>query len=225
MTPLTSRQFLTLRENAEVLEADGHGEKVLRLADGSILKLFRRKSLLSSSLFCPYAVRFARNAEALEARGIPCPQIIDTYRIPSIARTAVHYRPLPGETLRALLPQQAPEDLAQTCRQLGTFIADLHRQGVYFRSLHLGNVIMTEHSTLGLIDFADMRCNRRPLNRNLRQRNFRHLFRYARDAALLLPAAEEFITGYCEALPAGPRQHFTAYLESLFNAASAARKR
>lgn len=37
-----SQDFLALKAGAEVLEADPHGEKVLRLADGTILKLFRR---------------------------------------------------------------------------------------------------------------------------------------------------------------------------------------
>lgn len=35
--------YLDLVQGAEVLEADGTGDKVLRLRDGSMLKLFRRK--------------------------------------------------------------------------------------------------------------------------------------------------------------------------------------
>ena len=57
--------YLQLRDNAEVLEADGHGDKVLRLRDGSFLKLFRRKRLISSAALFPYAERFARNASEL----------------------------------------------------------------------------------------------------------------------------------------------------------------
>ncbi|WP_228158337.1 hypothetical protein, partial [Acinetobacter baumannii] len=61
--------YLQLRDNAEVLEADGHGDKVLRLRDGSFLKLFRRKRLISSAALFPYAERFARNASELARRG------------------------------------------------------------------------------------------------------------------------------------------------------------
>ena len=47
--------YMVLREGAEVLEVDHCGEKVLRLRDGNILKLFRRKRLISSALWYPYA--------------------------------------------------------------------------------------------------------------------------------------------------------------------------
>ncbi|CAD5107046.1 phosphotransferase [Zestomonas carbonaria] len=218
MTPLTYEQFMSLRENAELLEADHHGEKVLNLTDGSFLKLFRRKRLLSSSLYRPYAVRFARNADALKARYIPCPEIIDTYRINSIERTAVHYWPLPGETLRQCLPQQDSGTLSRTCRRLGAFIAQLHRQGVYFRSLHLGNIVLTDDSELGLIDIADMRCGARALNRNQRKRNFQHLFRYTRDIAMLQPEAIQFAAGYCSDLPPAQKAYFNEYLARLLQA-------
>ena len=46
---LSNDEYLALRANATVLEYDLHGEKVLQLADGSYLKLFRRKRLISSS--------------------------------------------------------------------------------------------------------------------------------------------------------------------------------
>ncbi len=88
--------YLQLRDNAEVLEADGHGDKVLRLRDGSFLKLFRRKRLISSAALFPYAERFARNASELARRGIVCPKVLDVLRIPHIQRDAVHYEPLPG---------------------------------------------------------------------------------------------------------------------------------
>ena len=81
--------YLALRENATVLEADGSGDKVLLLEDGTILKLFRRKRLISSALLFPYAQRFADNIDALKKRGIPCPDVIATYRIASISRDAV----------------------------------------------------------------------------------------------------------------------------------------
>ncbi|GHU11137.1 hypothetical protein FACS1894185_3880 [Betaproteobacteria bacterium] len=35
-----------------------------------------------------------------------CPQVINAYRIATIARDAVHYRPLAGETLRRVIAGQ-----------------------------------------------------------------------------------------------------------------------
>ncbi|MGH8426151.1 MAG: toluene tolerance protein, partial [Pseudomonas fluorescens] len=55
MQALDHTRYLALREGAQVLEADGSGDKVLRLTDGSILKLFRRKRLLTSAAWYPYA--------------------------------------------------------------------------------------------------------------------------------------------------------------------------
>lgn len=71
MQALDHTRYLALREGAQVLEADGSGDKVLRLTDGSILKLFRRKRLLSSAAWYPYAKRFADNCDALRERHIP----------------------------------------------------------------------------------------------------------------------------------------------------------
>jgi tRNA A-37 threonylcarbamoyl transferase component Bud32 len=127
MTPLSHEQYLLLRDKAEVLEADYHGEKVLRLADGNMLKLFRRKRLLSSAALYPYAQRFANNADTLERRGIPCPKILNVFRIAQIQRDAVHYAPLPGITLRQIDDEPTRSRLRP---QLGEFIAQLHAKGV-----------------------------------------------------------------------------------------------
>jgi phage gp46-like protein len=59
---LSHDAYLALRADATVLERDLHGDKVLQLADGSYLKLFRRKRLISSAAWYPYAQRFADNA-------------------------------------------------------------------------------------------------------------------------------------------------------------------
>ncbi|MCQ6255815.1 toluene tolerance protein [Pseudomonas sp. Q11] len=183
MQTLDHISYLSMREDADVLEADGKGDKVLRLADGSILKLFRRKRLLTSALWAPYAKRFADNCSVLQERKIECPNIRQIYRIPSIERDAVHYDPLPGLTLRQLLGVEGNDDLRA---RLGEFIASLHEHGIYFRSAHLGNVVLTPHNTLGLIDVADLRFQGKPLRKSLRLRNFKHILRYRQDREWLL---------------------------------------
>lgn len=212
MSPLSHEQYLSLRGSAELLEADHHGDKVLRLADASILKLFRRKRWISSSLLRPYAARFAGNAKALEDRQIPCPKVIAIYNINSIKRTAVHYWPLPGMTLRQCISQLYEHEVSVLFYKLGAFIARLHDKGVYFRSLHFGNVVYTEDTELGLIDIADMHCSHKPLNRNKRKRNFQHMLRYPADTQHLLQHKNELITGYCDHLPHQLREHFAEYL-------------
>jgi tRNA A-37 threonylcarbamoyl transferase component Bud32 len=167
-----------------VLEADRFGDKVLHLRNGNFLKLFRRKRLLTSAALFPYAQRFADNALALQKRGIPCPQVLAVYRIKSIQRDAVYYAPLPGKTLRQLYDQP---DMASALRaQLGEFVAQLHAKGVYFRSLHLGNIVLTPENALGLIDIADLKCQRSALSLHKRLRNFQHMLRYSADMQWLL---------------------------------------
>lgn len=170
------QDFLGLKAGAEVLEADPHGEKVLRLADGTILKLFRRKRLITSAAWYPYAQRFADNAVALQQRGIPVPCLIGVMRIPSVKRDAVHYHPLEGATLRQLVRQGLDPKTGQTLKKRFTeFVIHLHALGIYFRSLHLGNVILTPSGELGLIDFSDLRVYSRPLPVFMRRRNIQRM--------------------------------------------------
>ena len=185
MNVLDHQEFLALKAGAEVLEQDAHGEKVLRLTNGSLIKLFRRKRLVSSTAWYPYAQRFADNAEALAQRGIPVPRVIDIWRIPSIKRDAVHYQPLEGVTLRSLNRPGSNIDLAALKTRFTDFIIHLHRLGIYFRSLHLGNVILTPAGELGLIDFSDLRIYRASLPTFMRRRNIRRM--------LEMPAESDWI--------------------------------
>jgi tRNA A-37 threonylcarbamoyl transferase component Bud32 len=188
--------YQALTAGAEIVERDSFGVKVLRLPDESYFKLFRRKRLLSSALWRPYVQRFADACRVLAERRIPCPEVIALYRIPYIGRDAVHYRPLPGQTLRQMLKQGLDgADAVRLRRQLGAFVARLHAEGIYFRSLHLGNIVLTPQGALGLIDLADMRAYRRGLGRILRQRNFRHMRRYPEEAEWLAGDGE-FLAAY-----------------------------
>jgi hypothetical protein len=173
---LEHADYLTMRAGAAVLEADGFGDKVLRLSDGTMLKLFRRKRFFSSAAWYPYAQRFADNAAALGKRGVPVPRVIEVMRIPSIARDAVHYHPLPGKTLRELCREGlAPETEQELKTGFTRFVIRLHDCGVYFRSLHLGNVVYTTDRRFGLIDIADVRIRGGRLSKNQRVRNLRRL--------------------------------------------------
>lgn len=86
MLALAYADYQALRKDAEVIEADFFGDKVLRLEDGNFMKLFRRKRLISSAVFFPYAQRFSDNAQELRNRGVRCPDILATYRVANIAR-------------------------------------------------------------------------------------------------------------------------------------------
>ncbi|WP_223532256.1 MULTISPECIES: bifunctional O-antigen ligase/aminoglycoside phosphotransferase family protein [unclassified Pseudomonas] len=189
-----------LTADARIIEEDGLGPKVLRLSDGSFLKLFRRRRWYTSGSFTPYSERFAVNSVQLRNRGIPTPHILDLYRFED-GSTAVHYSPLPGNTLRQILQGiTAPAVRQALVERFGKFMAQLHQQGVYFRSLHLGNVLVLEDGEFGLIDLADLRIYPSSLSPSLRRRNLRHMQRYAEDRHWLFDDHfEALLQGYAAA--------------------------
>ncbi|BCG27357.1 toluene tolerance protein [Pseudomonas tohonis] len=214
MQALNHETYLELSSGAEVLERDGHGEKVLHLVDGSIFKLFRRKRFLSSTAFYPYAQRFSDNVEQLKNKGIPCPEMIGVYRIKGIDRDVVHYKPLPGETLRHVKNRLDNDDDLR--RRLGIFIAELHAKGIYFRSLHLGNIVLTPDEKLGLIDIADLKSLNKALSQSMRLRNFHHLLRYHEDRKWLIPEQNTvFRNAYLSAAELGNCATFRDRLSSI----------
>lgn len=181
--PLPHTELDQLTQGATILEEDGFGPKVYRLSSGDILKLFRRKRLLSSALWRPHAVRFWRNAEALQQLGIPTLRPITLYRLDDPTWTAVRYQPLPGETLSQRL-RRDPVAWTTLLPALATFIRRLHLSGVYFRSLHPGNIVLTPEGEFGLIDIADMQIRRHALGPLLRRRNRAHFEKYLRKEGL-----------------------------------------
>jgi len=191
---LSYEQYIALHNGAEILASDSFGEKVLRLKDGSIIKLFRTKRIISSAFFYPYALRFVNNASKLKGMGISTVTVIDSYKIPAIKRTAVHYKELEGDTLRNYIMHYSLN--GDIVKKLAAFIAKLHNEGVYFRSVHLGNLLITPDNSFGLIDIADMKIKSHSLNIGKRIRNFHHLTRYDINTNSLKQQKEIFIREY-----------------------------
>lgn len=184
-------------QGAELLEKDSFGPKVYQLADGNMLKLFRRKRLLSSASLRPHSQRFAENAQSLMALGIPTVQPLRLYRLDGSGRTAVLYCPLAGSTLARILKTQ-PASWPDLTPKLAEFINGLHERGVYFRSLHLGNIVMSDNGQLGLIDISDLRIRKRPLSQPLIRRNREHFEKYIRKEGL--PVDVELLWATCDQL-------------------------
>lgn len=179
--PLTTSAMTQLADGAHVVEKDGLGPKVLRLSNGHFLKLFRPRRWYTSGHFTPYSERFASNSEHLRSLDIPSPDILKLYQLDD-GSSAVLYQPLSGQTLRQILQSTgAPAVREALVERFGKFLAQLHDRGIYFRSVHLGNVLLLDTGEFGLIDLADMRILPSPLNLSLRQRNLRHIQRYPED--------------------------------------------
>lgn len=223
MQHLSLSAFQNLTHDSEILTSellDGQiRPKVLQLKDRSILKLFRIKRLLTSARLIPYAARFQRNVASLEALAVQTVAITGTYRIPSIDRTAVHYWPLVGVTLRDHSKTAAIS--VPLARQIGEFYLFLHDKGVYFRSIHFNNIIITPESRLGLIDVVDMQFHKKPLSLSRRIRNLRHLFRDTGDVIKMAPVRSSFIEAYCRSANLGKKNavrfsdHFEHYFRNI----------
>lgn len=177
---LTDKALDGYLANAEILESDARsGIKVAKLADGNMLKFFRVKRWYSSARLFSYARSFCRNSERLRALNIPTVKIIQLFHYEDSERTAVLYEPLAGLTFMQLLKN---EDLAEArVSDLGKFIAHLHEIGVYFRGLHLGNIVLTPEGQLGLIDISEMTISPFRLSQHRRLRNFERFWRKKED--------------------------------------------
>ena len=185
---LKKDKWESLIEKADLIEQDGFGPKVFDLKDGRMLKIFRVKRFWSSNLWSPFAKRFVRNTRRLRQLGIPTVQCLEHGSIPHLDRTYVIYERLPGRTLREA------SDLDGVL--LGQFFAHLHAQGVYFRSCHLGNLLLLEDGNLGLIDVLDMKFSNGGLTTNERKRNFRRLRSRTQDHVQLDAVWENMMNAY-----------------------------
>ncbi|TFY94263.1 polymerase [Pseudomonas nabeulensis] len=207
--------FEALSNGAEVIEEDGLGPKVLRLEDGTFLKLFRARRWYTSGAFTPYSERFASNCEQLRQLDIPAPHILDLYSLQD-GSSAVRYQPLPGRTLRQALQGLDSSLRESLIERFGRFIAQLHENGVYFRSLHLGNVLILDDGQFGLIDVADMRIYPSALRSTLRQRNLKHMQRYPQDRNWLFEAHfEQLLKGYASVASAQATTKIQEHVQAL----------
>lgn len=177
MRIVSANELQNWLSTGEVLERDSHGPKVVRLTDGSFLKIFRsRRPLLAR--WRPESQRFVRNAERLQTLGIATPQMIECAWLErDQGVNACLYAPLEGTPLDCLFKQQR-ERFDALLPAFAAYIRQLHERGIYFRSLHLGNVLLLPEGGFGLIDFLDLRFKRGPLRKALVRRNFAHLQNY-----------------------------------------------
>ncbi|MEN8206892.1 MAG: toluene tolerance protein [Pseudomonadota bacterium] len=182
-TAISATEFEQLRAGARVLERDKRGDKVLLTPDDYIIKLFYPRRRFTSARLYPYAYRFCKNARRLQAKGIITAQCEQLRFDRQQGRHLIRYPLLPGDTLRNHLASHP--DGEGLIAGLADFLAELHHKGILFRSIHLGNVLVLEEGTFGLIDIADMSIQRRPLGLLKRARNFRHLLHDRRDREYL----------------------------------------
>jgi tRNA A-37 threonylcarbamoyl transferase component Bud32 len=196
---ISKAEYEDLVADAKVLEEQSFGVKVWLLPDQRIVKMFRLKRPVSSGRLYPYNIRFARNARRCLARGVAAPNIRETFYCPDIQRHGVIYDLLEGDPFFELLPETSDETLFRT---FARFLGELHEKGIYFRSVHPGNVLLRPDGSMGLIDIQDMRFWPWALTRKVRARNFRHLYNSDYHSKVMRDFGfERFADLYLEELP------------------------
>lgn len=164
--------------SGEVLEQDGRGPKVIRLSDEQILKFFRPRRRFWLSRLMPQATRFKHNSTRLLSLGIPTPLVGECFWLNKPqAVSGCSYIPLPGHSLEEIY-RKSRSEFEALLPAFAAFIHSLHQRGIYFRSLHLGNVLELPGGSFGLIDFLDIHFKRAPLAKRLVARNLEHLRSY-----------------------------------------------
>ena len=189
--------FNAIIDNGIILEYDQRGIKVVETEDQDIVKFFRLKQTFSSALIYPYAWRFINNAKLLRKKGIETVTVKKIEYCFAEQRHLVTYGKIAGQTIRELLTNNEKD--TELIKKLIGFVARLHANGIYFRSLHFGNIIVTNNGEMALIDISDLTVYPWSLTVNLRIRNWRHLLKYSYE--------KSFVTGF------GEEQFFDRYAD------------
>lgn len=163
---------------------------------GDILKFFYQRKKLSASRIKPYALRFAKNCKKLLARGIDAVCVKKIYYCPEKQCHVVRYIRIPGKDIRECLASGQSEVL----ENIPGLLADLHKKGIFFRSVHLGNILQVKEDEFGLVDVANVRFYARSLRASLRARNIIHMFENRDDEEVLGQfGLQQFVDNYFQA--------------------------
>lgn len=178
MRIVSAQEWENWLAGGEVLEQDGRGPKVIRLSAEQIIKVFRPRRRLWLSRLFPQATRFERSAVQLLNLGIQVPHVQECFWLDMPQSiSGCSYIPLPGRSLEQIYLKSRSE-FEGLLSAFAAFIYALHQRGIYFRSLHLGNVLQLPDGSFGLIDFLDIHFKRKPLGQRLVARNLLHLRSY-----------------------------------------------
>ncbi len=163
--------------------------------DGEIIKSIYQRKFISRSTLIPQAKRFARNSKRLSEVGVCAPKVNRTLFCSEVPVHMVIYPRIPGEDLRTICKRG---DLG-ILKKFAEYLAYLHASGVYFRAIHLGNILNVEGGTMGLIDIADLQVKSPPLSAFTRARNIAHLFNIDDDKSFFLEmGVSAFLDAYYE---------------------------
>ncbi len=194
MHQLSQQQYLEWLTQFQVLVSGKRGPRLLATTDNCLIKLFPARKWWSSNRLFPYAKRFVDNAERLAILGVSSVKVEEYGKIQGTMTYYVKYQKLPGNDIRHLLQTGT---LIELLAQVAIFISCLHHQGIFFRGIHLGNMILQPDSKIALIDIAPMKFKSNTLAVGYRRRNLQHLLSNVEDRPWFMKfGIENFLQNY-----------------------------
>jgi serine/threonine protein kinase len=146
--------------------------KVLDIGNIIIKLFYRKRRLFSSDRIKPQAIRFCDNIQSLSANGYAVPKLIKIQYCSDLGIYLIYYHKIEGQDIRSL----ARGGNINIIHDAIKFIAHLHKNGVFFRSIHLENLLYTVDGKIALLDVSDLKIKSKSLTIYLRYRNLKHLF-------------------------------------------------
>ncbi len=178
MITLSPDEFEALWKRGTVISKHKkYGPKVFSTENGDYVKVFNPKSGLTKRRLFPKYKKFIANANRLKKLGIPTITVNNIYFLTKHQNYAVRYEPLIGYNLRDLFVKEG----ASMISDFLPFLAKLHALGIYFRGIHLGNVLKLSSHDFGLIDMTDLYIKHKPLSVWHRVRNVSHMVNMQQD--------------------------------------------
>lgn len=179
MQIISDAQLADLVSSSSLLEGEPHKPKVLLDANGYIYKFFYqpKRKLSSRTLFPPFR-QFVRNSQKLLQRNIPTVSICETMTTQDRRFDAIRYQAVEGIEYRNYLEEAGSNEISA----IVNIVAELHQQGVFFRAIHLGNILRQPNGNYALIDISDCWFSFGQLDTFKRARNLAHLLSYHADS-------------------------------------------
>jgi hypothetical protein len=163
--------------NKYIEKADDLGHRKTFHKKNEIIKIFNVRGIISSGFFNTYASRIIKNSLKLKIYDIPSIEITNELIFQYNKRlSGVSYKYIPGTTYRDLNHKITMDMITN----LANYISNIHKKGIYFRAMHLGNILL-HNKKLILIDIANIHFYPWPLFVFTRARAFRRMIKYQDD--------------------------------------------
>ena len=163
--------------NKFVEKADDLGHRKTFHKKNEIIKIFNVRGYISSGFFNTYASRIIKNSIKLKDHEISSIEITNELAFQYNNRlSGVSYKYIPGKTYRDLGNKITKEMITD----LAKYISIIHKKGIYFRAMHLGNILL-HNKKLFLIDIAKIHFYPWSLFIFTRARAFRRMIKYQDD--------------------------------------------